>query len=187
MVIVAPIPARRNATATPAGKGIALKCNEFTTLAYKIDGLLDQPAQLAAMRERALAYSRPNAPPPSSTRSSISRWEKPPGRARRNVISSQPASLKYVGPFSPRISEERQRQLDARHLYGCFLALGKRWNRRFRLRCYWSLGGEGYTIAPSVFTALRFSAFLSRAFGHGETKGGMRSGLRKNVRNSESY
>jgi processive 1,2-diacylglycerol beta-glucosyltransferase len=40
---------------------VALKCNEFTTLAYKIDGLLDQPDVLAAMRERATFYGRPHA------------------------------------------------------------------------------------------------------------------------------
>jgi processive 1,2-diacylglycerol beta-glucosyltransferase len=62
MVIVAPIPGQEERNSDHLlEKGIALKCNEFTTLAYKIDGLLDQPAQLAAMRERALAYSRPNA------------------------------------------------------------------------------------------------------------------------------
>ena len=62
MVIVAPIPGQEERNSDHLlEKGIALKCNEFTTLAYKIDGLLDQPAQLHAMRERALAYSRPHA------------------------------------------------------------------------------------------------------------------------------
>jgi len=62
MVIVAPIPGQEDRNSDHLlEKGIALKCNEFTTLAYKIDGLLDQPAQLAAMREKARAYGRPNA------------------------------------------------------------------------------------------------------------------------------
>jgi len=62
MVIVAPIPGQEERNSDHLlEKGIALKCNEFTTLAYKIDGLLDQPAQLHAMREKARAYSRPNA------------------------------------------------------------------------------------------------------------------------------
>jgi processive 1,2-diacylglycerol beta-glucosyltransferase len=62
MVIVAPIPGQEERNSDHLlEKGIALKCNEFTTLAYKVDGLLDQPAQLAAMREKALAYSRPHA------------------------------------------------------------------------------------------------------------------------------
>jgi processive 1,2-diacylglycerol beta-glucosyltransferase len=62
MVIVAPIPGQEERNSDHLlEKGIALKCNEFTTLAYKIDGLLDQPTQLAAMREKALAYSRPGA------------------------------------------------------------------------------------------------------------------------------
>ncbi|HEX4141470.1 MAG TPA: hypothetical protein VHY09_14065, partial [Candidatus Methylacidiphilales bacterium] len=37
------------------------KCNEFTTLGYKIDGLLDNPGQLQAMREKAFLYGRPHA------------------------------------------------------------------------------------------------------------------------------
>jgi processive 1,2-diacylglycerol beta-glucosyltransferase len=62
MVIVAPIPGQEERNSDHLlEKGIALKCNEFTTLAYKIDGLLDQPGQLAAMREKALAFGRPHA------------------------------------------------------------------------------------------------------------------------------
>lgn len=62
MVIVAPIPGQEERNSDHLlEKGIALKCNEFTTLAYKIDALLDQPAQLHAMREKALSYSRPHA------------------------------------------------------------------------------------------------------------------------------
>ncbi len=62
MIIVAPIPGQEERNSDHLlEKGIALKCNEFSTLAYKIDGLLDQPAQLQAMREKALAYSRPQA------------------------------------------------------------------------------------------------------------------------------
>ena len=62
MVIVAPIPGQEERNSDHLlEKGIALKCNEFTTLAYKLDQLLDQPDLLAAMRERALAFSRPHA------------------------------------------------------------------------------------------------------------------------------
>ncbi len=62
MVIVAPIPGQEERNSDHLlEKGIALKCNEFTTLAYKIDGLLDNPAQMASMREKALAYGRPHA------------------------------------------------------------------------------------------------------------------------------
>lgn len=62
MIIVAPIPGQEERNSDHLlEKGIALKCNEFTTLAYKIDGLLDHPEQLAAMRERALHYGRPHA------------------------------------------------------------------------------------------------------------------------------
>jgi processive 1,2-diacylglycerol beta-glucosyltransferase len=62
MIIVAPIPGQEERNSDHLlEKGIALKCNEFTTLAYKIDGLLDHPEQLAAMRAKALAYGRPHA------------------------------------------------------------------------------------------------------------------------------
>ena len=62
MVIVAPIPGQEERNSDHLlEKGIALKCNEFTTLAYKIDGLLDNPEQLAAMREKARSFGRPHA------------------------------------------------------------------------------------------------------------------------------
>jgi processive 1,2-diacylglycerol beta-glucosyltransferase len=62
MIIVAPIPGQEDRNSDHLlEKGIALKCNEFTTLPYKIDNLLDDPHQLTSMRERALSYSRPHA------------------------------------------------------------------------------------------------------------------------------
>jgi processive 1,2-diacylglycerol beta-glucosyltransferase len=62
MIIVAPIPGQEERNSDHLlEKGIALKCNEFTTLAYKIDGLLDQPELLKSMREKALWYGRPHA------------------------------------------------------------------------------------------------------------------------------
>jgi processive 1,2-diacylglycerol beta-glucosyltransferase len=62
MVIVSPIPGQEDRNSDHLlEKGIALKCNEFTTLGYKIDGLLDQPEQLQSMRDHARALGRPNA------------------------------------------------------------------------------------------------------------------------------
>jgi processive 1,2-diacylglycerol beta-glucosyltransferase len=62
MIIVAPIPGQEDRNSDHLlEKGIALKCNEFTTLAYKIDALLDHPERLQAMREKACYYGRPNA------------------------------------------------------------------------------------------------------------------------------
>jgi len=62
MMIVAPIPGQEERNSDHLlEKGIALKCNEFTTLAYKIDGLLDHPELLATMREKARWYARPHA------------------------------------------------------------------------------------------------------------------------------
>ena len=62
MIIVEPIPGQEERNSDHLlEKGVALKCNEFTTLAYKIDGLLDDPATFKAMREKALALGRPHA------------------------------------------------------------------------------------------------------------------------------
>jgi processive 1,2-diacylglycerol beta-glucosyltransferase len=62
MVIVAPIPGQEERNSDHLlEKGIAIKCNEFNTLAYKIDGLLDHPELLASMREKARWYGRPHA------------------------------------------------------------------------------------------------------------------------------
>jgi processive 1,2-diacylglycerol beta-glucosyltransferase len=62
MVIVSPIPGQEDRNSDHLlEKGIAMKCNEFTTLPYKIDGLFAEPERLQAMRERALAYGRPHA------------------------------------------------------------------------------------------------------------------------------
>ncbi len=62
MIIVAPIPGQEDRNSDHLlEKGIALKCNEFSTLAYKIDGLFDHPEILNSMREKARWYGRPNA------------------------------------------------------------------------------------------------------------------------------
>jgi processive 1,2-diacylglycerol beta-glucosyltransferase len=62
MIIVEPIPGQEERNSDHLlEKGIALKCNEFTTLAYKIDNLLDDKVAYNTMRERALAYGRPHA------------------------------------------------------------------------------------------------------------------------------
>jgi processive 1,2-diacylglycerol beta-glucosyltransferase len=62
MVIVSPIPGQEDRNSDHLlEKGIAIKCNEFTTLAYKLDSLLDHPEQLEAMRQKARDYGRPHA------------------------------------------------------------------------------------------------------------------------------
>lgn len=62
MAIVAPIPGQEERNSDHLlEKGIAIKCNEFTTMAYKIDALLGEPGLLRAMRDRAYSYSRPHA------------------------------------------------------------------------------------------------------------------------------
>jgi processive 1,2-diacylglycerol beta-glucosyltransferase len=62
MVIISPIPGQEERNSDHLlEKGIALKCNEFTTLPYKISQLLDNPKRLNEMRENALKYGRPDA------------------------------------------------------------------------------------------------------------------------------
>jgi len=62
MIIVDPIPGQEERNSDHLlEKGIALKSNELTTLAWKIDQLLDQPGQLEAMRRNAWELGRPNA------------------------------------------------------------------------------------------------------------------------------
>jgi processive 1,2-diacylglycerol beta-glucosyltransferase len=62
MVIVSPIPGQEDRNSDHLlEKGIAIKCNEFTTLPYKIDGLFSEADRLATMRRNALAFGRPHA------------------------------------------------------------------------------------------------------------------------------
>jgi processive 1,2-diacylglycerol beta-glucosyltransferase len=61
-VIVNPIPGQEERNADHLlEEGLAIRCNNLPTLAYKIDKLLDDPARLRAMRERALRFARPKA------------------------------------------------------------------------------------------------------------------------------
>lgn len=62
MCVISPIPGQeeRN-TDHLLEEGCAIKANELTTLAWKIDRLLDDAPRLARMRERATAIGRPHA------------------------------------------------------------------------------------------------------------------------------
>jgi processive 1,2-diacylglycerol beta-glucosyltransferase len=62
MVIVSPIPGQEERNSDHLlENGIAIKCNEFTTLGYKVRQLLSNPARLEQMRANAKAYARPKA------------------------------------------------------------------------------------------------------------------------------
>src|SRR5215467_2365293 len=62
MVIVSPIPGQEERNSDHLLEdGVAVKCNEMTTVPYKIDTLLDNPERLDQMRNRAYALSRPDA------------------------------------------------------------------------------------------------------------------------------
>jgi processive 1,2-diacylglycerol beta-glucosyltransferase len=62
MVVFAPIPGQEERNADHLlEKGAAIKCNELTTMPFKIDELLADPARLAAMRVAAGKLGRPHA------------------------------------------------------------------------------------------------------------------------------
>ena len=62
MIIVDPIPGQEERNSDHLlEKGCALKANELTTLAWKIDELLDEPQRLETMRRNASELGRPHA------------------------------------------------------------------------------------------------------------------------------
>lgn len=62
MAIFSPIPGQEERNSDHLlEKGIAIKCNELTTLPFKIDQVLDAPERLAAMSRAASALGRPHA------------------------------------------------------------------------------------------------------------------------------
>jgi processive 1,2-diacylglycerol beta-glucosyltransferase len=62
MVIVSPIPGQEERNSDHLLEdGVAVKCNEMTTVPYKIDKLLDDPIRIEQMRCKAFALSRPDA------------------------------------------------------------------------------------------------------------------------------
>lgn len=62
MCIVAPIPGQEERNSDHLlEEGIAVKCNDLTTLPFKLDLLLDAPDRLARMRANALRFAKPDA------------------------------------------------------------------------------------------------------------------------------
>lgn len=62
MAIVSPIPGQEERNSDHLlEKGIAIKCNELTTIPFKIDRLLGDPAMLKAMSGRARGWGKPDA------------------------------------------------------------------------------------------------------------------------------
>jgi len=62
LVIVSPIPGQEERNSDHLlEKGMAIKCNEFTTLPYKVGRLLDDPERLQRMRGNALKWAKPDA------------------------------------------------------------------------------------------------------------------------------
>ena len=62
MVVFSPIPGQEERNSDHLlEEGVAIRCNELTTLPFKIDHLLGEPGRLAAMRAAALAFGRPHA------------------------------------------------------------------------------------------------------------------------------
>ncbi len=62
MAVFSPIPGQEERNADHLlEENAGIRCNELTTMPFKIDRLLDDPARLAAMRGHALALGRPHA------------------------------------------------------------------------------------------------------------------------------
>jgi processive 1,2-diacylglycerol beta-glucosyltransferase len=62
MAIFSPIPGQEERNADHLlEEGAGIRCNELTTLPFKIDRLLDNPSRLAAMRQAAQGMGRPHA------------------------------------------------------------------------------------------------------------------------------
>jgi processive 1,2-diacylglycerol beta-glucosyltransferase len=62
MAVFSPIPGQEERNSDHLLEdGAAIRCNELTTLPFKIDRLLDDPARLATLSRNALALGRPHA------------------------------------------------------------------------------------------------------------------------------
>ena len=62
MVVFSPIPGQEERNSDHLlEEGAAIKCNDLTTIPYKIDSLLDEPERFLAMRRRALKLAKPAA------------------------------------------------------------------------------------------------------------------------------
>lgn len=62
MVIFSPIPGQEERNSDHLlEEGIAIRCNNLTTIAYKVDKLLSDPVRLASMRANTRKLARPNA------------------------------------------------------------------------------------------------------------------------------
>ncbi len=62
MCVVAPIPGQEERNCDHLlEEGIAVKCNDLTTLPFKIEQLLDDRDRLARMKDNALRFARPDA------------------------------------------------------------------------------------------------------------------------------
>jgi len=62
MAILGPIPGQEDRNSDHLLEdGVAIKCNELTTIAFKLDRLLDDPERLSEMRQRARQLGRPDA------------------------------------------------------------------------------------------------------------------------------
>jgi processive 1,2-diacylglycerol beta-glucosyltransferase len=62
MCVVSPIPGQEERNSDHLlEEGIAVKCNDLTTLSFKLERLLEDPARLAAMKANALRFAKPDA------------------------------------------------------------------------------------------------------------------------------
>lgn len=61
-VVISPIPGQEERNSDHLlEKGVAIRCNELTTMPFKLDGLLQDPRRMEAMRLSAIRLARPHA------------------------------------------------------------------------------------------------------------------------------
>jgi processive 1,2-diacylglycerol beta-glucosyltransferase len=62
MLIIDPLPGQEERNSHHLlEEGVAMRCDDMTTIAYKVDRILGEPGLLAQMRSRARAFGRPDA------------------------------------------------------------------------------------------------------------------------------
>lgn len=89
--IVTPIPGQEERNSDHLlEEGIAIKCNDLNTLAFKLDRLLETPRRLEAMRANALRFARPDAA--STIVNTLLEDELPPLSLTRQQCAAMPKS-----------------------------------------------------------------------------------------------
>jgi processive 1,2-diacylglycerol beta-glucosyltransferase len=99
MCIVAPIPGQEERNSDHLlEEGIAIKCNDLTTLPFKLDRLLDDPARLAQMRSNALRFAKPAAS--QTIVETLLEDRTPPLSLSHKQRTAMTVTARQAGPYS---------------------------------------------------------------------------------------